>query len=117
MRQADDALRRGCGEDAFLSGLIGKFPAGPKREAARQLLGVAIHDFDEAAIFTIHGFCQRMLHENAFESGSAFDAELLPELLKVRGNSGGRDVIKHHIKELTQVDVGDAGVLERIWRN
>ena len=46
-----------------------------------------------------------------------FDALLLPELLKVRGNSGGRDVIKHHIKELTQVDVGDAGVLERTWMN
>jgi CTP:molybdopterin cytidylyltransferase MocA len=46
-----------------------------------------------------------------------FDAVLLPELLKVRGNAGGRDVIKHHIKELTQVDVGDAGVLERIWLN
>jgi CTP:molybdopterin cytidylyltransferase MocA len=46
-----------------------------------------------------------------------FDALLLPELLKVRGNAGGRDVIKHHIKELTQVDVGDAGVLERTWLN
>jgi molybdenum cofactor cytidylyltransferase len=46
-----------------------------------------------------------------------FDALLLPELLKVRGNSGGRDVIKHHVKELTQVDVGDAGVLERTWLN
>ncbi len=46
-----------------------------------------------------------------------FDVLLLPELLKVRGNAGGRDVIKHHFKELTQVDVGDAGVLERTWLN
>ena len=46
-----------------------------------------------------------------------FDAVLLPELLKVRGNAGGRDVIKHHMKELTQIDVGDAGVLERTWLN
>ena len=46
-----------------------------------------------------------------------FDAKLLPELLKVRGNAGGRDVIKHHFKELTQVDVADAGVLERTWLN
>jgi molybdenum cofactor cytidylyltransferase len=46
-----------------------------------------------------------------------FDAQLLPELLKVRGNAGGRDVIKHHVKELIQVDVADAGVLERTWLN
>lgn len=37
----------------------------------------ALREFDEAAIFTIHGFCQRTLQENAFESGVAFDAELV----------------------------------------
>jgi exodeoxyribonuclease V beta subunit len=37
----------------------------------------ALQEFDEAAIFTIHGFCQRTLKENAFESGVAFDAELV----------------------------------------
>ena len=36
----------------------------------------AILNFDQAAIFTIHGFCQRMLQENAFESLSLFDTEL-----------------------------------------
>ena len=46
-----------------------------------------------------------------------FDAQLLPELLKVRGNAGGRDVIKHHSRELTQVEVADAGVLERTRLN
>jgi exodeoxyribonuclease V beta subunit len=37
----------------------------------------ALREFDEAAIFTIHGFCQRALGRNAFESGVAFDAELI----------------------------------------
>ncbi|MCR9094094.1 MAG: exodeoxyribonuclease V subunit beta [bacterium] len=37
----------------------------------------ALSEFDEAAIFTIHGFCQRTLQENAFESGMPFDAELV----------------------------------------
>jgi molybdenum cofactor cytidylyltransferase len=46
-----------------------------------------------------------------------FDVKLLPELFKVRGNSGGREVIKQYTKELTQVNVGDAGVLKRIWLN
>lgn len=31
---------------------------------------------DEASIFTIHGFCQRMLNEFAFESGQNFQTEL-----------------------------------------
>ena len=39
----------------------------------------ALQEFDEAAIFTIHGFCQRTLQENAFESGMAFDAELVED--------------------------------------
>jgi exodeoxyribonuclease V beta subunit len=39
----------------------------------------ALQEFDEAAIFTIHGFCQRTLQENAFESGLAFDAQLVEQ--------------------------------------
>jgi exodeoxyribonuclease V beta subunit len=39
----------------------------------------ALQGFDEAAIFTIHGFCQRVLAERAFESGVAFDAEVVPD--------------------------------------
>ena len=30
---------------------------------------------DEAAIFTIHGFCQRALSENAFEASLPFESE------------------------------------------
>ena len=44
----------------------------------------ALQEFDEAAIFTIHGFCQRSLQRHAFESCVAFDAELIeaPDLLE-----------------------------------
>ena len=44
---------------------------------SRKHLTAALRGFDEAAIFTIHGFCQRILLENAFESGVMFDAELV----------------------------------------
>lgn len=37
----------------------------------------ALLDFDQAAIFTIHGFCQRALQEFAFECGHDFDAEVI----------------------------------------
>ncbi len=43
----------------------------------RRRLRVALLSFDEAAIFTIHGFCSRMLNENAFESRISFDLELI----------------------------------------
>ncbi|CAN2045011.1 exodeoxyribonuclease V beta subunit [Candidatus Magnetomoraceae bacterium gMMP-1] len=42
-------------------------------------LQLALNCFDEAPIFTIHGFCKRMLHENAFESSSLFDTELITD--------------------------------------
>jgi exodeoxyribonuclease V beta subunit len=40
-------------------------------------LNLAIQSFDQAAIFTIHGFCQRVLTDFAFESGLRFDVELI----------------------------------------
>ena len=39
----------------------------------------AIRSFDEAAIYTIHGFCQRVLQDHAFECGHSFEGELLTD--------------------------------------
>jgi exodeoxyribonuclease V beta subunit len=44
-----------------------------------RLLRFAELQMDEAAIYTIHGFCQRMLMQNAFESGSLFQQSLLED--------------------------------------
>lgn len=49
-----------------------------KQQAAHWLL-LAERQMDEAAIFTIHGFCQRMLSLNAFESGMLFELQLLED--------------------------------------
>jgi exodeoxyribonuclease V beta subunit len=48
-------------------------------ERDRERLELALRGLDECAIFTIHGFCQRVLAEYAFESGAPFQAELLAE--------------------------------------
>ncbi|MCV6590535.1 MAG: exodeoxyribonuclease V subunit beta [Marinobacterium sp.] len=48
------------------------------QQAARTLEDAA-RSMDEAAIFTIHGFCQRMLRQHAFESGSLFESELITD--------------------------------------
>ncbi|MCB5310071.1 exodeoxyribonuclease V subunit beta [Yersinia massiliensis] len=52
-------------------------------EAAAQLLA-AERQMDEAAIYTIHGFCQRMLANNAFESGILFEQTLIQDELPLR---------------------------------
>lgn len=54
------------------------------REASLRLLRLALADIDRAAIFTIHGFCQRMLAEQALESGQLFEVELLADIEHVR---------------------------------
>ncbi|MDD9824926.1 MAG: exodeoxyribonuclease V subunit beta [Gammaproteobacteria bacterium] len=46
------------------------------RARAARLLARAVYAFDEAAIFTIHGFCNRVLEEHAFACGEAFAVEL-----------------------------------------
>ncbi|CAJ0993209.1 exodeoxyribonuclease V subunit beta [Pantoea sp. Nvir] len=46
---------------------------------AASLLLAAERQMDEAAIFTIHGFCQRMLNLHAFESGLLFKQELIED--------------------------------------
>ena len=47
-------------------------------DALRRRLRRAVLDVDLAAVFTIHGFCARVLREHALEAGHGFDA---PELL------------------------------------
>ncbi|MBW1754425.1 MAG: UvrD-helicase domain-containing protein, partial [Deltaproteobacteria bacterium] len=70
------AFSTGSGTDIFIDTLVKKHdnPA-----LAMRLIQDALFDFDKAAIFTIHGFCQRVLHENAFETRSLFDTELVTD--------------------------------------
>lgn len=48
-------------------------------QRAIQLLLRALYSFDDAAIYTIHGFCQRALLENTFESGSLFGSTMISD--------------------------------------
>jgi len=76
LRQAATAFAEDGSEDAFLNDLVRR---QGDRERGAAAIGEALRAFDLAAISTIHGFCLRMLRENAFESGSLFDSELLPD--------------------------------------
>ncbi len=46
-----------------------------KDEAVKKLKA-AINDFDTSSIFTIHGFCQKIIREHAFELGIDFNLKL-----------------------------------------
>lgn len=50
----------------------------------KQRLQMALLDIDQAGIFTIHGFCQRVLKEHALESGQLFDIELTGDLAEIK---------------------------------
>ena len=84
IRDAFRAFQTGQGTDDFLIPLLAKFPGPEERVQAAERLTRAMRDFDEAAIHTIHGFCQRVLHENAFESGALFDTELITDDQEIR---------------------------------
>ncbi|HEX5394656.1 MAG TPA: UvrD-helicase domain-containing protein [Rhodocyclaceae bacterium] len=76
LNEARDVFRSGDAvADPVLSALLERID--PAR--AETLLTLAIESFDLAAIHTIHGFCQRALAERAFESGQAFETELMTD--------------------------------------
>lgn len=73
LRQALDHLEQRAQADPLLAALLDPLPP----DVCRQRLADTLVRMDEAAIYTIHGFCQRILQEHAFESGAPFDFELL----------------------------------------
>ncbi len=75
LKEGLNALTYGyAGNDSVLLWLVESYG---NSKSARSRLKEAIVCFDEAAIFTIHGFCQKLLSENAFESSTLFDTELV----------------------------------------
>lgn len=81
IHEARLAFMRGQSGDALLARLLAEVE--DHELAARRLLA-AERQMDEAAVFTIHGFCQRMLKQNAFESGALFETEFLTDDSQLR---------------------------------
>ncbi|EEO27558.1 exodeoxyribonuclease V subunit beta [Oxalobacter paraformigenes] len=88
-------------DDGFVEKLLEKrMAAGDDPQEMTALLRLAFQSFDQAAIFTIHSFCQRALALSAFSSGQAFsvkaeadDSELVREAVNDfwrRHVAGGR---------------------------
>ncbi|WPA91545.1 exodeoxyribonuclease V subunit beta [Providencia zhijiangensis] len=74
-------LRHGLGfesEPEYLT-LLTELSSEEQRAFAANWLLAAERQMDEAAIYTIHGFCQRMLAHNAFESGILFEQTMIQD--------------------------------------
>ena len=72
-------LREG-GETALADPIIAPFATDAElRARAIRDLELAGQSFDEARVFTIHGFCQRVLQDNTFESGLRYGVSLTPD--------------------------------------
>src|SRR5690606_27185838 len=71
LRKAHD-VREGKNDDAYPPKLIG----GVEKAQARVRLTLAISSMGNAAIYTIHSFCKRLLSQYAFEAGMHFDLDM-----------------------------------------
>ena len=77
IRESINVLKEGevsDDSDQFLSELI-THVSNP--EEALEKLQRAVRCFDEAAVYTIHGFCYQSLQEQAFESRAMYNAEMI----------------------------------------
>ena len=78
LRAALDDLRNKESDDEIVAKILRNGDAKSIAKAIRDIDN-AVQNFDEAQIFTIHGFCQRVLAEGAFESGAPFDMDMLAD--------------------------------------
>ncbi|HEY0970876.1 MAG TPA: exodeoxyribonuclease V subunit beta [Gemmatimonadales bacterium] len=66
-------------EDRYVAHLVQEAREDGTLERGIGRLRAALRGFDDAAIFTIHGFCSRVMREHAFECGADLDGELLED--------------------------------------
>ena len=100
-------------EDPFLQSLLDEYPDDARRNEAAHRLALAAEAMDDAGIFTIDAWCQRMLREHAFDSGSLFNEELVGSEDAVYADAV-RDYWRRHVYALD-----DTGLfrLQECWRD
>ncbi len=108
IHQARLIFRQDTGpEDDFLARLVGdsldKNKDGKLLEAASRLM-------DEASIFTIHGFCYKVLTEQSFDAGSLFRQELYDDREQLFRQACA-DFFRSHLTTLPEIEKQLAGKL------
>ncbi|HEV2682555.1 MAG TPA: exodeoxyribonuclease V subunit beta, partial [Rhodanobacter sp.] len=112
LSEAAEAFRGRGAVDDFLAALVAEYHDADARARAARQLELAAQWMDEAAVHTIHGWCQRMLSQHAFDSGHAFvqtassdESELLAEAV--------RDYWR---QQFFALDRADAAHISALWK-
>ncbi len=71
-------------QDDFLTRLMATYPAGQLRDQAAYRLAFAAQAMDDAAVYTIDAWCQRVLREHAFDTGNLFEENLVGDEAALR---------------------------------
>ena len=99
LRSALDAFESGGASDPLERALLQRFTGEGARAECIQRLQDALTLFDQAAIFTIHGFCQRVLKDRAFETDGLFDAELAADT---------SELVRHAALDFIRIKISEA---------
>ena len=83
-----------------------------KREDCIDMLVQAERQINETAIHTIHGFCQRILKQSAFETGTPFESEFITDDQEIFNNV----VADYWRKVFYKLDKNLAGVIHSKWK-
>ncbi|MGH8508226.1 MAG: exodeoxyribonuclease V subunit beta [Gammaproteobacteria bacterium] len=83
-------------EDHFVPRLVHAMEAHIASTDMAERLDLALQTFDEAAIFTIHGFCQRALADTPFSAGLPLSLDLVLDD-SVLVNEAVRDFWRRHV--------------------
>jgi len=100
-------------QDAFLLQLRDEYPEGEAREQAAWRLAMAAQAMDDAAVYTIDAWCQRMLREHAFDSGSLFEEQLVGDEAALRLQA----VQDYWRQQLYPMATPLVAQMQRIWRD
>ena len=102
------AFARGKSSDPVIKPLLDEFS---DHKQAAEILLQAERQMDEAGVYTIHGFCQRMLTQNAFESGSRFNNEFVTDESHLKAQI----VADYWRRNFYPLPLNLAGEVRRIW--
>jgi exodeoxyribonuclease V beta subunit len=100
-------------DDAFLNQLKAEYPQGLPREQAAYRLALAAQAMDDAAVYTIDAWCQRMLREHAFDSGNLFEENLVGDEAALRLEA----VQDYWRQQLYPMPTPLVAQVQRVWRD
>ena len=100
-------------DDDFLKQLQEEYAEGEPREQAAHRLALAAQAMDDAAVYTIDAWCQRMLREHAFDSGSLFEENLVGDEAALRLEA----VQDYWRQQLYPMATPLVAQVQRVWRD